>query len=249
MGRAPFLIFAGVSPITLEDEMRGSRTEFIHWLLDVPDQKQIVAQYCRYTAEIKSGKNIKQVVNRALQFARSDPAGPAYLCGSREVMEEEIAPSSLEQDHWEPVQPAALSNHAVRTICEALIGAREPLIITGYSGRNHETPAQLVKLADTVKSLQVLDTGRSDMCFPADHRGWLSVRYGVHDCIKSADVILVIDCDVPWIPTLCKPSQSAKVFHIDIDPLKQPMPLFYLAAIARYRADGFTALSQLNEYL
>ena len=249
VGRAPVLIFAGVSPITLEAEMRGSRTEFIHWLQDVPDQKQIVAQYCRYTAEIKSGKNIKQVVNRALQFARSEPAGPVYLCGSREVMEEEINPYYLDTDHWDPVQPAALSNDAVKSICEALVRANEPLIITGYSGRNHETPAQLVKLADTVKGLQVLDTAGSDMCFPADHRGWLSVRYGVHDCIKTADIILVIDCDVPWIPTQCKPSQSAKIVHIDSDPLKQQMPLFYLSAVARYRADSFTALSQINEHL
>ena len=229
--------------------MRGSRTEFIHWLQDVPDQKQIVAQYCRYSAEIKSGKNIKQVVNRALQFARSEPAGPVYLCGSREIMEEEINPYSVEKDHWNPIEPAALPNNAVKSICESLVGAREPLIITGYCGKNFETPAQLVKLADTIKGLKVLDTGGSDMCFPADHRGWLGVRYGVHDCIKTADVILVIDCDVPWIPTQCKPSPSAKIFHIDSDPLKQQMPLFYLAAVARYRADSFTALSQLNEYL
>jgi thiamine pyrophosphate-dependent acetolactate synthase large subunit-like protein len=80
-------------------------------------------------------------------------------------------------------------------------------------------------------------------------RGWLGVRYGVHDCIPAADVILVIDCDIPWIPTRCKPSPSAKIFHIDSDPLKQLMPLFYLAAVARHRADIFTALSQLNEYL
>jgi hypothetical protein len=39
--------------------MRGSRTEYIHWIQDVPDQKQIVAQYCRYTGEIKSGRNVK----------------------------------------------------------------------------------------------------------------------------------------------------------------------------------------------
>jgi thiamine pyrophosphate-dependent acetolactate synthase large subunit-like protein len=58
-GRAPVLIFAGLSPFTIEGEMRGSRTEYIHWIQDVPDQKQIVAQYCRYTGEIKSGKNIK----------------------------------------------------------------------------------------------------------------------------------------------------------------------------------------------
>lgn len=58
-GRAPVLIFAGLSPFTLEGEMRGSRTEYIHWIQDVPDQKQIVAQYCRYTGEIKTGKNVK----------------------------------------------------------------------------------------------------------------------------------------------------------------------------------------------
>lgn len=44
-GRAPVLIFAGLSPYTLEGEIRGSRTEFIHWLQDVPDQKAIVSLY------------------------------------------------------------------------------------------------------------------------------------------------------------------------------------------------------------
>lgn len=58
-GRAPVLIFAGLSPYTIEGEVRGSRTEYIHWIQDVPDQKQIVAQYCRYVGEIKSGKNVK----------------------------------------------------------------------------------------------------------------------------------------------------------------------------------------------
>lgn len=38
-GRAPVLIFAGLSPFTIEGEMRGSRTEYIHWIQDVPDQK------------------------------------------------------------------------------------------------------------------------------------------------------------------------------------------------------------------
>jgi thiamine pyrophosphate-dependent acetolactate synthase large subunit-like protein len=248
-GRAPVLIFAGLSPFTLEGEMRGSRTEYIHWIQDVPDQKQIVGQYCRYSAEIKTGKNIKQMVNRALQFACSDPPGPVYLCGAREVMEEDLSPYRLEQAHWNPVEPSALSDTAVKLIADALVGAKEPLLVTGYSGRNHATVPVLVKLADLVKGLRVLDTGGSDMCFPADHRAWLGLRYGIDDSIKTADVIVVIDCDVPWINTQCQPSKSAKVFHIDIDPLKQQMPLFYLAAESRYRADSFTAISQLVKYI
>jgi thiamine pyrophosphate-dependent acetolactate synthase large subunit-like protein len=248
-GRVPVLIFAGLSPYTIEGEMRGSRTEYIHWIQDVPDQKQIVGQYCRYAAEIKTGRNIKQMVNRALQFACSDPAGPVYLCGAREVMEQDLDPYRLEQAHWNPVEPAALSESAVKLISEALVGAKEPLVVTGYSGRNHATVPALVKLADTVKGLRVLDTAGSDMCFPADHRAWLGLRYGVDDSIKTADVIIVIDCDVPWINTQCHPSKSAKVFHIDVDPLKQQMPVFYLAAQARYRAESSTAISQLTNYI
>jgi thiamine pyrophosphate-dependent acetolactate synthase large subunit-like protein len=44
----------------------------------------------------------------------------------------------------------------------------------------------------------------------------------------------------------CKPSPTAKIYHIDIDPLKQQMPVFYIDAHARYRADAFTALRQIN---
>ena len=79
--------------------------------------------------------------------------------------------------------------------------------------------------------------------------GWLGLRLGVDDSIKTADVILVLDRDVPWINTLCLPSKDAKIYHIDCDPLKQRMPIFYIDAIARYRANSFTAVQQLNNYI
>jgi len=108
--------------------------------------------------------------------------------------EEDLEPYELEQAHWNPIQPSALSGSAVRTIAEALVGAQEPLIITGYSGRNHAAVPALVHLADTIKGLRVLDTGGSDMCFPANHRSWLGLRYGIDRSIESADVIVVLDC-------------------------------------------------------
>ncbi|KAK4234222.1 thiamine pyrophosphate enzyme, N-terminal TPP binding domain-containing protein [Achaetomium macrosporum] len=248
-GRAPVLVFAGISPITQEGELRGSRTEFIHWIQDVPDQKQILAQYCRYAAELKTGVNVKQMVNRALQFAKSAPQGPVYLCGSREVMEMEIEPYQVKQDQWEPVELGGLPSGAVKKIADALAGAKEPLLITGYVGRNQAVPGALVELANTVKGLRVLDTGGSDMCFPADHPGWLGVRYGNEDAIRTADTIIVLDCDVPWIPTQCRPREDAKIFHIDVDPLKQVMPVFYIQAQHRYRADALTAIEQIMALL
>jgi thiamine pyrophosphate-dependent acetolactate synthase large subunit-like protein len=248
-GRAPVFIFAGLSPFTQDGELRGSRTEYIHWIQDVPDQKQIVVQYCRYTGEVKTGTNVKQMVNRALQFAKSDPQGPVYLYGAREVMEADIKPYKLKQEDWEPVELGGLPKKAVNKIADALAGAKEPLIITGYGGRNHKLPAALVELADTVKGLRVLDTGGSDMCFPSDHPGWLGLRYGADDSITTADVIVVLDCDVPWIPTRCKPRDDAKIFHIDVDPLKQQMPVFYIQSQHRYRAHALTSIEQITESL
>jgi thiamine pyrophosphate-dependent acetolactate synthase large subunit-like protein len=248
-GRAPVLIFAGLSPYTIEGEMRGSRTEYIHWIQDVPDQKQIVSQYCRYTGEIKSGKNVKQMVNRALQFATSDPQGPVYLVGAREPMEEDLEPYELDQGVWHRVAPSALPQEAIETISEHLIAAKEPLLIVGYTGRNVEAVTEAVALANAVKGLRVLDTGGCDMCFPADHPASLGLRYGAEDSIRTADFILVVDCDVPWIPTQCKPKADAKIVHIDVDPLKQQMPVFYIPAFARYRADSATSFRQLHTYL
>ncbi|CAK7233248.1 hypothetical protein SEUCBS140593_008538 [Sporothrix eucalyptigena] len=247
-GRAPVLVFAGISPYTIEGEMRGSRTEYIHWIQDVPDQKQILGQYCRYSAELKTGRNVKQMVNRALTFAKSQPAGPVYLCGAREVMEEEIKPYHLRQEDWNPVQLGGLPETSVQQIATALAGAKEPLLITGYAGRNHDVAPALVQLADAVPKLRVLDTGGSDMCFPADHPAWLGLRFGSHDAIRTADVIIVLDCDVPWIQTICPPKEDARVFHIDCDPLKKMMPVFYLPAEQRFLADSLLSIQQLNNH-
>ncbi|KAH3969161.1 hypothetical protein HBI24_168650 [Parastagonospora nodorum] len=54
------LVFGTSMWMTLSaGEYRESRTEYIHWLQDVHDHKAIVAQYCRYTAEIKRDANVK----------------------------------------------------------------------------------------------------------------------------------------------------------------------------------------------
>ena len=247
-GRAPVLIFAGLSPYTLEGEIRGSRSEFIHWLQDVPDQGAIVSQYCRYTGEIKTGRNVKQLVNRALQFAMSDPKGPVYLMGAREVMEQELEPYSLVQEQWAPVTNGSLPDTAVTEIAKALIQAESPLIVVGFTGRHQESVTELVRLADRVKGLRVYDAGTTELSFPFNHPACTTPTTGSAKYLEAADCIVVLDCDVPWMPTQHKPRSDARIFHIDIDPLKVQMSLFYIPATARYRADSLAALRQMNVY-
>ena len=87
-GRVPVLIFAGMAPYTQEGELPGGRNEFIHWIQDVRDQRGILRNYVKYDNEIRTGRNVKQLVQRALQISRSEPAGPVYLIAPREGMEE-----------------------------------------------------------------------------------------------------------------------------------------------------------------
>jgi thiamine pyrophosphate-dependent acetolactate synthase large subunit-like protein len=87
------------------------------------------------------------------------------------------------------------------------------------------------------------------MNFPADHRGWLGLKYGIDESIKTADVILVLDCDVPWINQHNTPRKDAIIYHVDVDPLKQQMPVFYLNALARYKASSFNAITQVLDYI
>jgi thiamine pyrophosphate-dependent acetolactate synthase large subunit-like protein len=164
-------------------------------------------------------------------------------------MEADIEPYLLDQKLWEPVELGALPTKAAANIAGALAGAERPLLITGYSGRNPKIPGALVELADTIKGLRVLDTGGSDMSFPGNHPAWLGLRYGSHEEITKADVILVLNCDVPWIPTLCKPRIDAKIFRIDVDPLKELMPLFYIQAETCYKADALTSIEQITTNL
>ncbi|KAF2024605.1 thiamine diphosphate-binding protein, partial [Setomelanomma holmii] len=249
-GRAPVFIFAGLCPYTEAGEMTGSRTEYMHWLQEAPDQKAIVRQYCRYTGEIRSGLNAKQTITRALQFASSAPKGPVYVACARETLAEEIKePYLLDMQQWKPIAPGALPLEGIEEIAEALVHSERPLIVTGYSGRDRRCPDLLVALADLIPGLRVHDTGGSDLCFPSSHPASQGLRLSTHECTMDADTILLLDCDVPWIPSKNPPSKGARIYHIDIDPLNQQIPVSFFPAHGRWRADCHTALTQLLAYI
>jgi acetolactate synthase-1/2/3 large subunit len=250
-GRIPIFVFAGASPLTQEGELKGSRNEFIQWIQDVHDQRGIVRGYMRYEGEIRSAPVIKQLVARAFQFAQSDPKGPVYLIGAREVMEAPATPAPLDPEDWKPIAGGAMAPDAVAELAQALAGARAPLVVTSFVGRKPEAVAELVKLCERL-GVGVLESVPNYVNFPHDHvlyqgNQWNEPRQNA--ALADADVVLVIDSDVPWIPMSSRPDDSATIYHIDIDPLKQQMPLWYISARGRYAADATTALVQLNAAL
>ena len=250
-GRIPVVILAGASPITQEGELRGSRNEFIQWIQDVHDQRGIVRGYMRYDTEIRTGRNIKQVLARALQFATSEPRGPVYLMAAREVLEEEVPEVALDWSRWRPTTPGAIQADDAAEIARALAGARHPLVVTSYLGRNPRAVPELVRLADRL-AIAVLDSVPSAMNFPADnvlHQGCQWNEPVQNPALAEADVVLVLDSDVPWIASHNRPRADARILHIDTDALKQAMPLWYIHAHATWQANAQQALAQVNAAL
>jgi thiamine pyrophosphate-dependent acetolactate synthase large subunit-like protein len=87
------------------------------------------------------------------------------------------------------------------------------------------------------------------MSFPFDHPASLGFRLGDNKNANDADVVLVLDCDVPWIPARNPPRKDAIFYHIDIDPLNQQIPVSFFPAHGRWKSDAYTALGQLLRHL
>lgn len=248
-GRAPVVIFAGVAPSTLHGEAVGSRSEHVQWYQDIPNQAALVAPYSRYTAEIKSAHHVQTIVHRAVLMATTGSPGPVYLTATREILAQPIESLDSRQRPIPSCKLGGLSPDAVERIATALIEAKTPLVITGYLGRNHQAVKKLIGLADLIKGIRVFDSEIREVCFPADHPSWVTRGTGAAKAVQNADVILVVDADVPWIPTKVRPSLSSKIFHIDLDPRKEKMNIFDIGATATFLADSETALSQLTDYI
>lgn len=250
-GRIPIFVFAGTSPVTQSGELEGGRNEFIQWIQDVHDQRGIVRGYMRYDNEVRAGANIQQLVFRSLQFASSDPKGPVYLTAAREILEAQVPQFEHVMAHWKPVARSALPAEDVTALAAALSQAKAPLVVTSFIGRNTKAVGELVTLCDRL-GVGVLESVPNYVNFPHDNplyqgNQWNEPRQ--NEALRRADLVLVVDSDVPWIPAVSAPRAEAKIFHIDVDPLKQQMPLWYIPAMRQYAVDAETALRQITAEL
>ena len=250
-GRVPVFVFAGAAPYTQEGELPGGRNEFIHWIQDVRDQRGILRNYVKYDNEIRTGRNVKQLVHRALQIARSEPAGPVYLTSPREVMEEQVEPYTVDRADFEPVAPMALTDAVAAEIATALAQARRPLIVTSYLGRDPAAVPKLVELSELL-AIPVLESMAYHVNFPADHKLHAGFQYHTvapNPVLAQADVILVIDSDVPWIPAVNRPSAEAAIYYLDVDPLKPQMSMWHVPARRFAAASSRLAVEQITSFV
>jgi len=242
-GRAAVLISAGRTPYTIDAGQRGTRDTYIHWLQEQFDQHGIVRNYVKWEYELRRPDQMREVVARAFQIATSDPPGPVYLTLPREVL---MAPAVSDPGGPRVAPPARLGAgdpDALRDIAERLVRADRPLVLTSTTGRTREGFDGLLRLAELL-ALPVVDF-RTRANFPATNP--LHQGFRPEGLIESADLVLVLDHDVPYIPTRTGPPPGAVVAEIDLDPVKERIPLWNFPVALPVRADTGRALDYLAD--
>lgn len=245
-GRIGVIFCAGRASWTFEQNKRGERFLNIHWLQEQLDQAGVVRGYVKWDYELRTNENIDQVVQRAFQVASTEPCGPVYL----------TLPTELLLEKMREVRIPAVARHAAPSTAQAdttvlseaatmLIEAKTSLIVAGDSGRKPQSVASLVDLAESLGARVI--TYPTRMNFPTTHP--LCGGSDLNPYLKDADVVLLIDCDVPYVPSQAKPSSEAKIIHISIDPAKQDIPLWVFPVDVLIEADSSKAIPALREMI
>ena len=217
----PMIFSAGRTPLT-EEGLRGSRSNFIHWGQESFDQGSLLREFTRWDYELRNSEQIEAVVDRALEMALGSPQGPVYLTLPREVLAQKMDSITIHPFRKNREEALRPSDETIKRTAEILRGAVNPLIITGRAGSDPSAMPAMVSFAEALVA-PVVTPASPFVSFPNTHDFHLGVSSAPY--IKEADMIVVVESDVPWYPLQGKPQESATVIQIARDPNYSGIPI------------------------
>jgi acetolactate synthase-1/2/3 large subunit len=243
--RAGVIVIAGVTPYGEDDSVPGGRSGYIQWVQDMPDQPGIIRGYAKSVVEITRPEMMDRAVGRAVQLATSYPAGIAYLTIARDVLMDEPVQRPLRTAGFSVPAAPAMSAEALSEVVRLIVAAERPLLITSRLGRNELGFTAATALADVAGMTVVRGADTGPLSIPTLHPMHRRSIETTRSAIREADVVVIVECDVPYIPRDVRPSPDATIIHIDPEPLKVTMPLWSFASDLAVTADGPTAVGQI----
>jgi acetolactate synthase I/II/III large subunit len=221
--RVPMLVLAGCTP-WYEEGMAGVRTNFVQWGQDSFDQAAYFREFTKWDYELKGPNALDTVVERALAIAGSDPAGPVYLTLPKEALcmpapaRVVAGVARLQASHLGAAQESAL-----RAAVALLKQAKAPLIVTADLGR-HVGGAEALVAFSLAAGIGVIEHGKRNFFnFPTEHPHHLG--FEPLPFVAEADLILALECPVPWIPAFAKLAKAPTVIQLGMDPLFSDIPM------------------------
>jgi acetolactate synthase-1/2/3 large subunit len=247
--RLPVMLFAGRAPFTLRGELRGSRDTYVHFVQDSFDQGSIVRPYVKWEYTLPSGVVVKEALARAAAFMHSDPPGPVYMMLPRETLAEswdEHAMPAYPPERFGCVKAGGIEPARAQAVAEALMAAEDPVALTAYLGRNADAVAVLARLAFAC-GIRVAEFNPVTMNIPQDSPCFAGADPAA--LVANADLGLLIDTDVPFVPQALQAADALRWIQIDIDPLKADIPMWGFATDLRIQGNSAIILQQVLEFV
>jgi acetolactate synthase I/II/III large subunit len=220
--RAPMLLTSGRTPFT-ENGAEGSRSAHIQWAQEMFDQAGMLRELVKWDYEMKRGDQAASVVDRALEIATASPQGPCYLSLPREVLGEIMsATSEKNRGHRAIPRPPEARANDIETLADWIAAAKNPLIITGMLGKDPRESIALSRLAERY-ALPVIPYNTRYFALSADHPMFQGST--PDPLLQDADLVIVFETDVPWLPTKTAPRADTKVVQVGEDPLHGRLPM------------------------
>jgi acetolactate synthase-1/2/3 large subunit len=218
--QVPVLLFAGKTPHS-EGGRPGARTRYIHWAQEMFDQAGMLREAVKWDGELRLPEQAGDLVARAMQVAMTSPRGPVYATLPRDIL---AAPAHRAAEMAARATPAPPHPDpaAVRQAAEWIAAAERPLIVTAAAGRTPAGFAALTRLAERF-ALPVVEFHPRYANLPTDHA--MHLGFLPRPLLDEADLVLVVDCDVPWIPHQEAPPATCRVVHLAEDPAFQRYPM------------------------
>src|SRR5688572_30720713 len=219
----PILFTAGRTPITESGALPAARNNYIHWAQEHFDQGGMLREFVKWDYELRHAEQVETVIDRALAIAKSEPQGPVYVTLPREILASDFSKQAYSEKPTIAAASAPAADPAALEEAARLLGAAQrPLLITANGGRTLESSRAIEQLAQAL-AVPVVHYRPRYLALSTEHP--MHCGWDPHALLKEADVVLVVDCDVPWIPKEGKPKADAKVIHIGPDPLFARYPL------------------------
>jgi acetolactate synthase-1/2/3 large subunit len=247
--RLPVLLIAGRAPFTTRGELPGSRDTYVNFVQEPFDQASIVRPYVKWEYNLPSGVVAREALHRAASVMHSDPRGPVYLMMARETLAETWPASAAGADagaRFGAVTAAGADPAIVDILAQRLLAARNPLMITSYAGRNPAAVAIVDALAQFA-GIRVIAFNPVYVNIPDDSPCFAGFAPGRH--VAEADVGLLVDVDVPWIPRDTPENPATWWAHIDVDAEKRGFPMWSFPGHLRVQGDSCRVLAQLLDAL
>jgi acetolactate synthase-1/2/3 large subunit len=246
-GRLPVFLMAGRAPYSLRGELTGSRDNYVHFVQDPYDIGSLVRPYVKWEYSLPSGVVAKEILRRGHAVMQSDPPGPVYLTLPRETLAEtwdEKRIQSFPEKRYGPVRAGGADAATARKLAEHLLSAENPIAITAYLGRRPEAVGVLDALAREC-GMRVFESSPVRLNIPHDSPCFAG--FDPAAAIAEADIGLLLDIDVPWLPRFVKENPATRWLQVDVDAIKKDFPLWGFPAEVRVQGDCATVLGQVLE--